>query len=408
MAGLLGLAVVAYLALLVVNRNDEAPSADARRLESVAADRPMLPEAGNGHALLAVLAAGHADRLAARTDAVRGLAGACVVPADCEAALAAAPGALAAWQASEAALLQHYGDMLAAGGWQEAVPEGPNAPFPDFSGVRDGQVLYLLGVRDAARAGDADVVRDALERDLAFWRNVMAGSRTLVTRMVAVDAVQRHFQLAQFALRALPAAAAGEAVPASWSRPLTDTERSLAGPLAGEWHMLRGGLLAVAAGAEEGGDDWMSALARPLFQPQATLNRAAATLAGLDDISGQPYAELARSIRAQPGAGDAPDLRFTAYNPIGTVLASSQALSVPMYADYIARSADIEGVRRAALLVATLRAQGVRPGGVPEALRDAGLRDPYDGEAFGWDPAAGAVVFDGLASAPRGSYALAL
>lgn len=407
--GLAGALAIAYLALLAINRNDQAPSAAAVQLESLAENRPVLDDSRNAYLAMAELASGHAGRSAGRSDAVSAIVAACSEARACEEALAAHPGALAEWQDAEPELLQQYARILSAGGWQQPVVTDPLAPLPDFSAALEAQRLHLLTARQGAIAGDAGAVRDALDRDLAFWRGVMASSELLLTRMVAVAAVERHFQLGPLALRELPAPLVPDAVPASWNQPLTDAERSLMRPVAGEWRLVRAGLVSAiepgATGAEPG---WTARFRRPLVQPQATLNLLAGNLVALGSLSTRPYPELAEGVRALGDTEDQAGIELTIYNPIGSVLASSQATAAPVYADYIARGADLEGLRRTALLAATLRGQDVPPEAMPDALRAAALRNPYDDAPFAWDAAAGAVVFEGLAQEGRARHAVPL
>lgn len=404
-AGLAGLLVIAWWALLGINRNDEAPSADAMRLEAMSGDREALADAANAFARMGELASGHAGRQAARSAGVAEVVVACREPVACREALRAHPDAPLQWQATEPALLQHYSDMLSAQAWQEPLITDPMAPLMDFSAALEAQALHLLTARQQAIAGDAAAVRDALESDLVFWRRVMASSDLLLTRMVAVAAIERHFQLGQLALRELPPSSALEAVPASWARPLGKEERSLMRPIAGEWRLVQAGLRsAVSPGAAEAHSRWTSRLARPLLQPQATLNLVAGQLVELGALSTQPWPELARAVRGLREAADAATPGLAVYNPIGRMLAAPQARSAPAYADYIARGADLEGLRRVSLLVATLRSQGVRPGAMPDAVRKARLRNPYDDAPFAWDAEAGGVVFEGLAWGDRGRH----
>jgi len=51
------------------------------------------------------------------------------------------------------------------------------------------------------------------------------------------------------------------------------------------------------------------------------------------------------------------------------------------------------GGRRARLLAARLRFDGVKVENVEEALRKSELRDPYDGSPFNWSTAENSIVF---------------
>ncbi len=72
---------------------------------------------------------------------------------------------------------------------------------------------------------------------------------------------------------------------------------------------------------------------------------------------------------------------------------------------YAMRIADIEGVRRLALLVAELHAEGVSVADAPGALAEAQLRNPYTEAAFAWAPP-GRVMFTGEAPAAQRHHSL--
>lgn len=65
------------------------------------------------------------------------------------------------------------------------------------------------------------------------------------------------------------------------------------------------------------------------------------------------------------------------------------------YAMYALRVGSIEGMRRAALLVAELRSRGVVADDVRAQLGQAELRRPFDGEPFTWNAAEQAVQHEG-------------
>src|SRR5690606_18729266 len=111
--------------------------------------------------------------------------------------------------------------MLATTGWREEVPEDPAASLPAYQPALDAQKLHLLDARGHALAGDAEAVRDLLERDLVFWRQVLASSDMLITKMIAVAAAGRNFEFGSLAMRSLPPDRVDAAVPPSWRQPLT-------------------------------------------------------------------------------------------------------------------------------------------------------------------------------------------
>lgn len=132
---------------------------------------------------------------------------------------------------------------------------------------------------------------------------------------------------------------------------------------------------------------------------------SAARMVHVGEVSELPDAELGHALEAMTRPRD-PTPRLRVYNTVGHL--SDQVGSAAAYGRYIARAADLEGVRRAALLAATLREEGVPRGDVAAAVRAAPLRQPHDDAAFEWDVAGSTIVFPGLEAGHRGRQALLL
>lgn len=442
--GLVALVVAAYLVFVVINWNDEAPSADAERMVASERDRPAVADEANAYVhLLGLVAAPDTDPVAlgrerkawmegfdpssgasgvsempgtdvnwraARPQAAADLASACPGAA-CVAALRAKPEALDQWLASEQWLLDRYRRMLSVPAWRETVPRDPRAPMAGFAPALDAQTLHLLVARQHAVAGEADVVRSLLEHDLEFWRGILASSDLLLTKMVAVAAVRRHFELGGLVLRELPSGTVDQAIPPSWRRPLSGAERSLSRALAGEWRY-SADFLATDASIEallpqvSAWERLPARLLRPGLQPQATLNLDAARKARWAAVSERPYPELGQAIAAARRTQAEDQRMFRLYNLVGTLLDSVAAGTG--YADYVARANDVEGMRRAALLALAMRAAGVQPADAAGFVQGSDLRNPYNGAPFEWDAATGSVVFRGLAHGEKGTFTVPL
>ncbi|MGH8073239.1 MAG: hypothetical protein ACREO4_04085 [Lysobacter sp.] len=410
LAALVGLPILVYLALVLVNWNDEPPSASAQRLVAMNRDRPELADAANGYFAmqsLAVAPGADPDYMDARSAEVAALATACGEALACAKALDAHPGALTKWLESEQWLLERYRRMLASEGWREPIPDNLNLPLPAYQHAMEAQKLHLLDARQLALAGDPVGVRDLLERDMVFWRQVLASSDLLISKMIAVAAVSRNFALGNLALRELPQDLADTALPPSWRTPLTVAERSLARTLGGEWHFAASALRTALSPDGPGAASHQRVsdfLLRPLYQEQATVNRSADRMMRVGTLSELPYPELGPALEHLARPQKQARLPFTAYNPVGTLLDAMASAS--FYANYVARAADLEGQRRAALLVATLRSEGTGREDAAAAVRDAALRSPYDDAPFAWDGASGSVVFRGLDKGARGQHAV--
>jgi len=146
-----------------------------------------------------------------------------------------------------------------------------------------------------------------------------------------------------------------------------------------------------------------SALAKPFFKVQATLNDHAAALLRVESLLDVPYTELPSALaRAHEVVNEKPSgVIDTTYNAIGRYLISAGR---EYMAGYGVRVADLEGQRRAALLTAELRARDVPLDAVPAALELDPARDPYTGQAFLWLPARTAIAFVGLQNDSRGHF----
>lgn len=417
----LGIAALVAAAALWTNRRDEAPSADVRALEAlVAAARPVAADddAVAGIAWLEALrlagrgtppgSASHArtGMRASRGDALDAAFRACDAPeGECAPLLAAAERDMAGWIERERALLDGYRGLLPRRGWYEPPPATLGAPHvPPLGGAMEGQRLHHAQVLLDARAGRADAVRDALEADLRFWRAGLAGSRTLVNKMVAVRAVQRNFETGAHALARLPVGAVDAAVPAGWSEPVTAAERSLHAALAWEWKLgdtfMR--TMNVEPSKLRGKHDPREPLT-PLFKLQATANRNAATMRRVAQAYDAPYAQLRESMRRlHADIEDETRFPYSLYNPVGRILS---AIAAPAVTGYGSRVADLEGDRRALMAVVELHRGGVASSAVKARLDASPSRNPYTGRAFEWDAAAACVRTGGL-DRSRGRHCL--
>ena len=296
LAVLVALPAIGLLLLVAINWRDQPPSADAERFDAMLRDRPALADAENAYVhLMRLVGPGDPAYRDARSADVDALSAACQEVTACADALEEHPDVLSGWLSSEHWLLDRYRGMLhASQGWREPVPADLDAMFPSFGPARDAQKLHLLDAWTRARAGDAGAVRDMLDRDLRFWRQVVASSDLLISKMVAAAAVERNFEWGVMALRSLPADAVDGAVPPSWREPITLSERSLMRALGGEWSFVASTIRSALVTPEAGEDGGVlsSRLQRVFFQEQATRNLFAANFGGIGQVSERPYPEL--------------------------------------------------------------------------------------------------------------------
>jgi len=454
-AAVVAIPVLVYLAALAVNWRDEPPSAAALTL---AADEPgatpvedennayvfllgfSAPRDGDPKAAGAARAAwlrklradpslgvdgdpGPKDlpEIAQLYEPVRDLSCAIDGGTTCFDALSGARDTIERVTTEQAWLIDRYRLLLSYAEWADITSGDFRAAYPEITTILQGRRLYYLHAWLLAANGDADGVRRTLDADLELWRLSLRDSSTVLSKMIAEGRFREHLAWGTLILRRLPPEARAAAIPASWRRPLSEEERSMDRAFRGEWRFARTTMRAMTSGAmtidgtrpsQPGSGSASlstlteridSALAKPFFKVQATLNDHAAALLRVESLLDVPYTELPSALaRAHEVVNEKPSgVIDTTYNAIGRYLISAGR---EYMAGYGVRVADLEGQRRAALLTAELRARDVPLDAVPAALELDPARDPYTGQAFLWLPARTAIAFVGLQNDSRGHF----
>lgn len=410
---LLALVVALYLIMLAVNWRDRPVGAAAARLEQVFRDVQEIAEADNAHLYLIGMGAvpehrpssriKAGERLKSATAACKELDLACYQGLDSNAEL------IGQWLKQEAWLLEHYQVLVDRPGWRETGPVTVADSMEAVAAAIEGQRMLMQLAWTRAAAGDAAGVRQLLEKDARFWRMVFASSGDLRTKDFAARVFQEHFKWANLVLRKLPAGLQLQAVPQQWRMPVSLEERSLLRPVAAAQRQLARLLDDFAASPDRTSNVfyWLQAkLILPTVQRQDYLNRFGAVATAVSDTLNVPHASFPAALRQAQGLErKARDDAFDgwAYNPMGSLV---MRRTPPNFSGYGARTADLEGTRRAALLTAELRAEGVDADQVASRLAGAALRDPYSDQPFAWDAQARAVVFTGLEPGQRGRHSI--
>jgi hypothetical protein len=267
------------------------------------------------------------------------------------------------------------------------VPSDVGAPLPAYADVMDGQRLLLLGLRAAAARGDSELIRTTLDRDLRFWRETQQSADILITKMIAVAAIRQHFRYGNLLLREFPAARASQAIPESWQVEFTRAELSMLRVFAGELVYFEGMIRTSWARADQ---------ARADSEDFADGNIAGRLIDGVPRLVPLQY-HVNHLAEVYLAVGEGYEEPLPRYAETTKALKAKFARNGTKWTPetYAQRVGSIEGVRRAALLTVTLRARGVPVAAVPDELRSATLRNPFDGAPFEWDANEQAVVYTG-------------
>ena len=436
-AGCLALVVLLYLYVLFVNRHDQPPSKAVVRFEALLRDLPPVADKDNGYVYyMGISAPQNVDphyagmvRIAwakqwmayseqpagkfpgkmmdvdgGRSVAVKDLAATCKdIGADCARALEASGPVIAQWLASEKVLTERYDTLLTYPQWRETLPYDDRLPPAPFVSILEGQKVHLLATWERAGQGDAAGVKALLESDMRFWRRNLAANDTLIAKMISCAAIRRNFAWGNLILRRLPADKAAGAIPGAWRDPVSDQERSLLRALAGEWRFSATALKKMNEGKMRGAASdgvmvraFTESLAKTAFQFQDTSNLHADLMASTADAYAASYGKIPAAMQGNRARTRTLLEELTAtrgYNVLGNILFR---VGSPDMTRYALRLSDLEGIRRATLLMADLRSRGLGAADMEQQLTAAHVGSPYDDKPFGWDSQARAIVFTGL------------
>jgi len=424
----LGIAFVALivaplLVLIAINLPDEdlAPEAAAYGVPRA----PSVPEAENGHyALLALNASDAADAMAyarawvaeARSAARENRAESFPAtrrsqrPALCDArktqCLAYARDNRAeAEQQLEAFKedLARYESLLAYKRYEEVLDYRlrTDSALPPHGALGQGQRAYLLRIAVAVEAGRTEAALAALERDLAWQRAFLSGSRLLIGKIVAADNIWRDLMFIAELLQAKPAemlpfAARLQALLA----PLDEAPKTQAA-LETEFRFAKAAFEEAASGRADSGSFPERMVIALFFKPNATLNRALRQFASLSGtVFEQPAHRVEAGWEAFSKAWLERPLWEYAYNPAGKVIIEAGALG---WKDYPYRAHDLVAFSRLLALRVELHAANVTAEQVPRAIEASAerLRDPYTLKPMRWDAAHRRICFEAKGARSR-------
>jgi len=431
--GLVGLAILLYFIGVGVNWRDQPPSAAALEMKKILSDRAPVADSDNGFVYVLGFSAAESEdpqtagalrktwlesvnRDPKQLDAepeqksvdfnpsprsVDGVKKACGDGHSVECRDAFQAALTQPRIAIEDLQLARYRALLRRPAWREVVPLDIRAPLPPYGAILQGQRFLFIDLAARAKSAPPGEIASALREDLAFWRETQESADLLITKMIAIAAIRQHFQFGNLVLREMPGARA-EAIDA-WSVPFSAAELSMRRTMAGELAYSEG-VMRSWQNADEGrfiepdGEGFTlpgrigSSLARPFYQHQDQMNFYAALYLDFAKRFEAPlsqYPQIAESVEATEPQG----ISFHVYNAVGHVFRGIAGTWA--YPDYPMRVGSLEGMRRAALLTAQLRARGVPLDQIATELGGAELRNPFNGKPFEWSPEEQAVVYVG-------------
>ncbi len=315
-------------------------------------------------------------------------------------------------------LLERYRRVASYHRLEYPVPLTPDSPLPAWQSFMAGKHLLMSEIALGAVAGRADAAALRLRDDALFTRRLLAAQDiTLIDKMVLAVAFRQDLQLAAELLRAATLSHVALQAIAALAAPMTDAERSLAGPYGREFEIAAAAFAPLAQPANA--DRFMSAsgadrrwaglggrFTRYLYQPNATLNLAWRQTLSMRAAAGMP---CERQVHGGPAPAPSPGASVleATYNPIGQGLLANRPFD---YAVYPHRLCELAKLQRLVALHVAIRDQGIPDASVAAFVAAGGeaYRDPLTGRPFRFDPARRAfdVQFEDRGFAGLGPWAL--
>lgn len=329
LVALLSVIVVCYIALLLINFQDKAPSEAAITMQALQQIPEHNPD-NNGYLYFARYDSAVKYQL---SEPLEQLMRQCAL-SDCNATLMTQPE-LATLVAQHQELSNFYQQVRSFNHWYEPIPTDAAQVLPSFRSLLNGQKLLLVQAWLAAQQQDVVTVRQLLQQDLQFWRNMLRKNTLLINKMVSTAAIQSHFKFGTTIKQQLAEQHHSTMQPQSWLTPFTAEELSMLLALSGEWAYGNNVIESLLLAAPTSNDSTLSEkttwlLLKPLFQPQASSNQRASWL--LAYSNGEPAADL-------------PWYSWL-YNPVGKIINSTDELS---FSSYQARLDELEPARQQAI-----------------------------------------------------------
>ena len=304
-------------------------------------------------------------------------------------------------------IVTRYQQLLELPVWYEPPPDSILS-IPFYNDLMYSGVIYGHRAWQIAREGAHEQALDMLDQEARFLRMVHEKAGILLTRMVVLNGLRNNLQWTNAILQM--DGEGGRDVPEAWQKPISPSERSMSRAAAGELVVMDASYESRFYNIGEGTPfltrlEW--AIGALLLQNQANKNLMADIYAQTNEVVVKPYPEImaaADSFREYKRELE-DNVSLGLKNPVGVIL-----MKYGLQNDYTlylgVRSTDLEGARRVLILAQQLRAEGVTPEEVPARLQTADIRNPYTEEPFGWDAEAAEITFNGLAPGDRNEFSL--
>ena len=411
---LLGLAIIAYVILLVINWNDQPPSETAQEFSDAIKNLPAVADEDNAYFMVKEFSDSNLHQYPTGSEFAVAVAEDCERDQlNCLDYVAVQNYGSKLWLQEQRWILDKYIKLIGYSKYLEPIPEEPShTEIMSYGDVGYGHRLLMASAMLSANSGDKAHAIALLEADLNFLRLLLTESDLLITKLVAAAYVRSHFIEGNRVLLELHKKDRVHTLPTNWLIEISDEETSMRRALIGEWQWATNFLQTSKTNQYYFADPddgpvtrllgksaWQLML--PLFQLRESSNNHATAFEAVIKQLDVPHHDFPAAFESSKTISFAfPTGIDRLYNPVGEFYNPMPNL----YRKYFARTADLEGIRRAAVLTTQLREQQVPLEQIDGRLATSPYTNPYNDEAFEWDPESGEIVFRGLGDRFDGVY----
>lgn len=309
--------------------------------------------------------------------------------------------------------LARYRALYAYPGYADRMLNRVASAYPDMQGPEHETVLGQLAIQ--AADGNPDAAAQDLATDTQFWRRVLAGAGTIITKSVAANHLASNYALASEIAARYKSRPNLAARLAPMTAAVTPEEKDWKAAINGEFQRqayLYGQVVkAPVHWTIRGWRDTFGGLAgKVLLKPNDSINRSFRYLDSLQALNTVPAYSLidkTKSLRRDFVKTVAIVRLDLVYNPFGKILLGMGTASPETIARYIARTHNLDGAMRLLNLQLEIYARKV-------PLKDVGafvvkasgtLYQPFDYAPMHWNAESRELSFQGLDPHGKGELA---
>jgi hypothetical protein len=281
--------------------------------------------------------------------------------------------------------------------------------YPDMQQPEHETVLGQIAI--AAADGNPDGAAQDLAADTEFWRRVLAGAGTIVTKSAAADHLANNYALASEIAARYKSRASLAALLAPMTAALTPAEKDWRPAINGEFQRQAYYYEQVAKAPFHWTlRGWRNAFgslaAKVLLKPNDSVDRSFRYFDALQSLNAVPAYRLIDKARAlRPDFVKTVDIAHPnlVYNPFGKILLRRRAAPPETIARYIAHTHNLDGEMRLLRLQLEIYAGKVpfKETGAFVVKASGTLYQPYDYAPMQWNAESRELSFQGID--PRGT-----